>query len=512
VREDGRVVVVAGDGRKRYRGDGGAATEASLREPRLVAVLADGSALIGSPFRVRRVTPDGLITTVAGIGRYGFMGDGGPATLARITGPQALAPMPGGGFLMIDGNRIRKVSADGTITTVAGGSSPGFTRDGRPAVGAKLSLSRGLVALADGSFVFAEIFNGRVRRVTPGGTLTTVPGGRAVSMPSELALAPDGSLFVVGGSGGPAIIRRIAPDGAVEAVAGRFDRWPQLQAMTGRGTAFFNGDGRPAVGALVGNALMSLDATAEGGLLIAEGWLGRVSHLAPPNTTRPAAAIVATRVARHRLAVDVRATIAGLLRVRVLRGTRVVARSSAKVGPDVRRVTVHSPRVSGLLAVQTLVEFAGHAPAHDEVGVLAGDLTERVVRIGLRRYMNATPIFHRSIGRCHRWSDRRIDCAQTSSVDPRSCLNIAAVVARPSGIPGALTYRCRSGRPAFTRRPRYDRPNKRHPLVLLDPRTPLPRASTARDAAVEGARRRRLSGTRSSRQHGNAPAAREAAG
>src|SRR5205814_1120951 len=85
----------------------------------------------------------GVITTVAGNGVQGFAGDGGPATSARLSSPAAAALDRGGNLFIVDfGNsRIRKVSADRTITTVAGNGTRGFSGDGGPAAGAALSLS-----------------------------------------------------------------------------------------------------------------------------------------------------------------------------------------------------------------------------------------------------------------------------------------------------------------------------------------------------------------------------------
>ncbi len=92
--------------------------------------MPDGGFLIAdrSNNRIRRVSPSGTITTVAGTGVSGFSGDGGPASAAQVNFPIAVSPAPDGGFLIADqfGNRIRRVSPAGTITTVAGTGVAGF--------------------------------------------------------------------------------------------------------------------------------------------------------------------------------------------------------------------------------------------------------------------------------------------------------------------------------------------------------------------------------------------------
>ncbi len=123
----GYIATVAGTGAELGTGDGGPAKAARMIHPNAVAMLPDGSFLISDYFnhRIRRVSTDGTITTVAGTGTYGFSGDGGPATAAQLNGVSDIAALPDGSFLIADsGNsRVRRVSTDGTITTVAGTGS-----------------------------------------------------------------------------------------------------------------------------------------------------------------------------------------------------------------------------------------------------------------------------------------------------------------------------------------------------------------------------------------------------
>src|SRR5262245_24685983 len=117
-------------------GDGGPATAAALHEPAGVAVTPDGGYLIADAGndRVRRVFPDGTIRTVAGTGNYGFSGDGGPATAADLQAPIGVAALPDGGFLIADAaaGRVRRVSPNGIMSFVAGKRRRGFSGDGGP--------------------------------------------------------------------------------------------------------------------------------------------------------------------------------------------------------------------------------------------------------------------------------------------------------------------------------------------------------------------------------------------
>ena len=118
------------------------------------------------------------ITTVAGDGSGGFGGDGGPATLASLKDPEGVAVTPGGGFLIADltNNRIRRVAPDGTIDTVAGDGTAGYNGDGLDATAATLNRPEGVAALPDGGFLIADTANNRIRHVTPDGTISTVAG------------------------------------------------------------------------------------------------------------------------------------------------------------------------------------------------------------------------------------------------------------------------------------------------------------------------------------------------
>jgi RHS repeat-associated protein len=166
---DGVITTVAGDGTQGFSGDGGPATAARLWNPVGVAVGPHGSlyiADIGND-RIRRVGPDGIISTVAGSGYHGFAGDGGPATAAWLYSPSGVAVGPNGSLYIADwGNyRVRRVEPDGVITTVAGDGTQGFSGDGGPATAARLIPAGGVAVGADGSLYVADIANNRIRQI-----------------------------------------------------------------------------------------------------------------------------------------------------------------------------------------------------------------------------------------------------------------------------------------------------------------------------------------------------------
>jgi sugar lactone lactonase YvrE len=191
VSADGMITTVAGRG-SGFSGDGGPATEARFDGPSGIAVDAAGNLFIadGSNHRIRKVSPDGLVTTVAGSGPTGrdkgvSAGDGGLATEARLNGPSGLTLDRSGNLFFSEtgdvfgtnrGYRVRKVSAAGIITTVAGSDTRGFSGDGGPATQARLDSPQAVAVDTAGNLFIADWGNYRVRKVDPNGIITTVAG------------------------------------------------------------------------------------------------------------------------------------------------------------------------------------------------------------------------------------------------------------------------------------------------------------------------------------------------
>ena len=240
----GTITTVAGNGLAGFGGDNGPATAAGLTNPIGVAVDAAGNLYIAdfSNQRIRKVDAGGTITTVAG-GGSGGLGDGGPATAATLGFIGGVAVDAAGHLYISDwiNQRIRKVDAGGTITTIAGDGLRGFGGDGGPATAARLNAPRGVAVDAAGNLYIADADNGRIRRVDAGGTITTVAGGgtgglgdggRAttgrLSNPVGVTMDPAGSLYIA--EEGSNRIRKVGPAG------GFVDATPPVVARVVTGT------------------------------------------------------------------------------------------------------------------------------------------------------------------------------------------------------------------------------------------------------------------------------------
>ncbi|RYE83848.1 MAG: hypothetical protein EOO65_03270, partial [Methanosarcinales archaeon] len=184
VDEGGIITNVAGNGGGGFSGDGGPATAAQLSYSRSVSALYDASSgrvvlyiADSENHRIRCVDEGGIITTVAGNGTQGFIGDGGPATAAQLKYPSGVAAWynasSGGVVLYIadsSNHRIRRIDEGGIITTVAGDGWDGFSGDGGPATAASLYNPFGVLVLYDASsggvvLCIADAYNHRIRRV-----------------------------------------------------------------------------------------------------------------------------------------------------------------------------------------------------------------------------------------------------------------------------------------------------------------------------------------------------------
>jgi uncharacterized protein (TIGR03437 family) len=273
----GVITTIAGVSRG-YGGDGGSATAALIaladfqnecdparfEQISHIAAAADGSVYLADSAnqRVRRISPEGLISTFAGTGARpavnpqtcvagGPVGDGGLATDALLYFPAGVAAIPGGGLLIADqqNNRIRRIGAGGVITTIAGNGLHSFYAPQIPATASGLDWPSAVAIDAAGLVYFAELHSGRVARINANGVLATVAGtgfpgfngdaGLAAQMrlnnPTGLAFDGTGDLYIA--DQGNHRIRRVTPAGMMTTVAG--------------GAAGFAGDGGPATAALL---------------------------------------------------------------------------------------------------------------------------------------------------------------------------------------------------------------------------------------------------------------------
>jgi uncharacterized protein (TIGR03437 family) len=312
----GTITTVAGNGIANFSGDGGPATSASLNTPSGVATDSAGNLYIADSTngRIRKVSggtittaegngsdyPTGVAvdsagnlyfarrgvavdsagnlyfarnngiqmssggqsTTVAGNGAYRFSGDGGPAVGASLNAPLGAAVDSVGNLYFADtnNNRIRKVSG-GTITTVAGNGTVGFSGDGGPATSASLNFPQGVAVDSAGNLYIADTNNHVIRKVS-GGTITTVAGelrdtqfdyfGPCCSFPKAVAIDSAGNLYIA--DSGNLRVRKVS--GGTETT------------VAGNGTVGFSGDGGPATMASLSPIGVAVDSS--GNLYIAD--------------------------------------------------------------------------------------------------------------------------------------------------------------------------------------------------------------------------------------------------
>jgi len=285
------ITTVAGNGVNAESGDGGPATRASIRDPEAVLPAPDGSYYITGPFagRVRKVGPDGIVSTVAGNGQFASGPDSGIAVQMPLNGPWGLALAPDGSLYIAEwnGSKIRRVRPDGIMTTVAGTGVFGYSGDGGPATAAHLNAPIGLALGPDGSLYIGDAQNNRVRRIGPDGIITTVAGNGAggfggdggpatnamLNYPSGVAVSARGELYIADQDNNR--VRRVSTEGIITTLAGT-------------GTAAFSGDGGPATQAALARP-EAVTVGPSGEVYIVDWDNGRVRVVTPDATIRTVA-------------------------------------------------------------------------------------------------------------------------------------------------------------------------------------------------------------------------------
>jgi sugar lactone lactonase YvrE len=236
IEEDGTLIRVAGNGRPGAKGDGGPATAAALNQPYDVRLDSDGNLYIADfgNHRVRKVTPDGLIETVAGRGEAGYSGDGGPATAALLNGPYGVYADARIGLLIADSHNhvIRVVDRRGHIRTMAGTGRRGLAGDGGSASSADFDTPQSVSVSASGSIYVGDEHNHVIRVIEPDGSIHRLAGtGRAglspdgtpadsgrLDDPENIVLSDDGTMLFT--EAGNARVRYLGPDGRLGTIAG----------------------------------------------------------------------------------------------------------------------------------------------------------------------------------------------------------------------------------------------------------------------------------------------------
>jgi hypothetical protein len=462
--------------------EGAAATSGSLDLTTRPAVMADGSLLVIEHPVVRRIAPDGIIRTVAGLCcEQGVSGDGGPAAKAQLGLPGDLAASADGGFLIADRTgRVRRVWPDGRITTVAGTARTAELGDpvGDAGPAALTSLGRidSIAAAPGGGFFFGEtrtVFKpsyraeSRLRHVGRGGVITTV----TLVSSSSLSVQDDGGvLFTSGGEGRETGVERLAPDGSRTTLAAcpRSAPPPLCAVAAAPGGGFVTVVGRRVVRVDAGGSAETLADLASFDSDFAGRGIGEVKGLAvdahgvylstaegvwlvpfgPPR--RAAVRIVDARRIGGRLRVQVRATPGGVLTVRA--------------GRESRRARAHGPtqwlsvRTRGASRASTVVVTlrGRNGIAVDRLRLVVGPrLPMRLARASIE-FNEIDDEGGLRTGPCRRFGPRRIDC---QILGPgRRCTDIISLSAGRDGILQRRDYRCHARHPRFRSKPRWNRP------------------------------------------------------
>jgi RHS repeat-associated protein len=233
---NGVITTVAGTGAAGFSGDGGPAALAQLHDPAGLAFGPDGSLYIADSLnhRIRRLDRSGMISTVAGTGTPGFNESEGAATLMQLSTPTGLAAGPGGELYIADsGNHlIRQITPDGRLIIVAGNRSGGYSGDNGPAKDARLNYPTAVTVARDGSFYIADRNNHRVRKVAIDGRIFTMAGNgvegtggdgeqaiqASLAFPAKIALAGDDTLYIADQNNHR--VRKVDPGGYITTVAG----------------------------------------------------------------------------------------------------------------------------------------------------------------------------------------------------------------------------------------------------------------------------------------------------
>jgi uncharacterized protein (TIGR03437 family) len=267
----GIISTIAGNGTSGFSGDNGAATSAMLSSPQGVVVDSSGNVYVSDTAnaRVRKIS-GGTITTVAGSGTQGYGGDGGVATSAQLYAPVGLAIDKSGNLYIadVDDSVVRRVSLlSGTIGTVAGNGSQGYSGDTGPAASAMLNGPQGVAVDASGNLYISDTLNDVIRVVNTSGTISTFAGngivgysgdggpaiGAEFGSPTGIALDSAGNLYL---SDSGARIRKIFASGIIETIAGA-------------GVRGYTGDGGVATSATL-NGAAGLAVDPKGDVFIAD--------------------------------------------------------------------------------------------------------------------------------------------------------------------------------------------------------------------------------------------------
>ena len=251
----GAIATFAGTGARGYGGDGRPAIEAQLDSPFGVAADTIGRVYVADSgnHAVRRIDLTGTIATFAGTGARGYGGDGGPATEAQMNGPFGVAADAAGDVYVSDylNRRVRRVGATGMIVTIAGVGEGGYSGDGGPATESHLGGPTGLAVDTLGSVYVADLTNHRIRRISSQGNISTVAGTGAPFNRGDGGLAEHGQLSLAIADVAVDRLGNVYVADPYDHTVRSIDVGESISTLVGTGEAGFGGDGGPAIEGLL---------------------------------------------------------------------------------------------------------------------------------------------------------------------------------------------------------------------------------------------------------------------
>lgn len=274
----GIITTIAGTGVFGYSGDNGPASAAKLSQPYGIALDATGNIYFADLTRIRKISTSGIITTIAGTGLTSYNGDNIPATDANLSGTSGIAFDATGNIYISDGHRVRKINTLGIITTIAGVGSSGYNGDGIPATNAQLN-EPGIISMdKDGILYFVDINNNRVRTIDATGIIHTFAGSGTLGYSGDNASATSAQLNKPCGVYAD-VYGNVYIGDTYNSVIRKVHPNGIITTIAGNGTAGFGGDGGLAIAAkLITPVGITMNTT--GDIYIADAGNNRVRKIA----------------------------------------------------------------------------------------------------------------------------------------------------------------------------------------------------------------------------------------
>jgi hypothetical protein len=288
VTPSGTITTIAGNGTAGYSPDGTTATSASIYHPFDVAIDASGTIYFTEVVNhiVRKINAAGQLVTIAGVyGVSGSSGDGGPATAAHLTNPSGLVIDASGNVIVVDqfSHCVRKINTSGIISTIAGDGSVAFSGDGGPATAASLSYPNFINLDNSGNLLLTDNGNHRIRKITPAGIISTIIGNGSTSFSGDGGPATAASLQYPGSAFMDAAGNIWVADNLHNRIR-KVNTTGIISTVAGNGIAGYSGDGGPATTAKI-NGAVDVVVDAAGSFYISDFSNNRIRKVSMPVVT-----------------------------------------------------------------------------------------------------------------------------------------------------------------------------------------------------------------------------------